>query len=232
MASDEEKITKERVAAEALNRDSWKVFRIVSEFVEGFEKLLGIGPSVSVFGSNRMQPGTPEYALGMDVGKRLIQKGFAVITGGGRGLMEAANKGAIEAGGLSCGLNIDLPFEEEPNPYLSRKYNLKFRYFFVRKVMFVRYAQGFVVLPGGYGTLDELFEALTLIQTRKIKAFPIYLLGKEYWAGLMDWLNNTLASKGYISRSDLDLFKLTDDPEEVAEGIAAHYRATPKLENF
>lgn len=217
---------------DALQRDSWKVFRIISEFVDGFETMTHIGPSVSVFGSTRLTPDDPLYELTVELAQKLTRKGFAVITGGGPGAMEAANKGAQRAKGTSCGLSIELPMEKGPNPYIDPKYNLIFRYFFVRKVMFVRYARGFVVMPGGLGTLDELFEALTLIQTKKTKPFPIYLVGVDYWSGLVDWLKNTVLERGMIGAGDLDLFRLTDDIDEVANGIQAHYHLEMPVENF
>jgi uncharacterized protein (TIGR00730 family) len=213
-------------------RDSWRIFRIISEFVDGFETMLDIGASVSIFGSARLSGDTPYHKMAYEVASALAKKGFATITGGGAGLMLDANRGARESGGISCGLTIRLPFEEEPNTYLDPNYNLNFRYFFVRKVMFTKYAQGFVVLPGGLGTLDELMEALTLIQTKKIKPFPIYLMGTDYWTGLIDWLKTTVVTHGMMSVSDLDLFRLTDDAQEVADGIDAHFRQEPTIENF
>lgn len=212
--------------------DSWRVFRIVSEFVDGFETMTNLGPSVSIFGSARIPPDTLYYNLAVDVAHHISQKGFAIITGGGPGIMEAANKGAQEARGHSCGLAIDLPFETEPNRFIDPKYRLNFRYFFVRKVMFIRYAQGYVFLPGGFGTLDELFEALTLIQTKKIKAFPIYLMGKEYWVEMLKWIKETMLSHGCISEGDFQLFQITDDPEEVANGIERHYQRDRAMRNF
>lgn len=212
--------------------DAWRVFRIISEFVDGFETMTSLGPSVSIFGSARLQPGTPYYEMAVDVAKHISRKGFAIITGGGPGIMEAANKGAQEAKGHSCGLAIDLPFETEPNGFIDSKYRLSFRYFFVRKVMFIRYAQGYVFLPGGFGTLDELFEALTLIQTKKIKAFPIYLMGKSYWVEMLAWIKNTMLAEGCISEEDFDFFLVTDDPEEVANGIERHYQRDRAIKNF
>ncbi len=212
--------------------DSWRVFRIVSEFVEGFETLTKLGPSVSIFGSARLKPSHHYYELAVEVAQRIAQHGFAVITGGGLGLMEAANKGAQMADGRSCGLAIDLPFEVEPNHYIDPKYRLEFRYFFVRKVMFIRYAQGYVFLPGGLGTMDELFEALTLIQTKKIRPFPIYLVGKNYWSGLIDWIKETVLAEECISPEDLNLIQITDDPEEVANGIERHYQREKSQKNF
>jgi len=212
--------------------DAWRVFRILSEFVDGFEKMTDIGPSVSIFGSARLTPDSPYYQMAVDVAKIIAQRNFAIITGGGPGIMEAANKGAQSVKGSSCGLVIDLPMESEPNPYIDPKHNLRFRYFFVRKVMFIRYAQGYVFLPGGVGTLDELFEALTLIQTQKITPFPIYLMGKTYWTGLLDWIKDTVLAHQCISLKDLDLFRVTDDPEEVANGIERHYQRNRFTRNF
>lgn len=216
----------------AVSVDSWRVFRILSEFVDGFEKMNNIGPSVSIFGSARLKPTSPFYQLAISAAQHIAQKGFAIITGGGPGIMEAANKGAQSVHGKSCGLSINLPLELAPNPYIDLKYNLSFRYFFVRKVMFIRYAQAYVFLPGGVGTLDELFEALTLIQTKKIHSFPIYLMGKEYWTGMMDWIKGTLLAHECISPEDLDLIQITDDPEEVANGIERHYQRHRVERNF
>lgn len=212
--------------------DSWRIFRIISELVDGFETMTHIGPSVSIFGSARLKPNTRYYQLGVEVAEHIVRKNFAVITGGGPGIMEAANKGAQEAGGKSCGLGIDLPMEDALNSYIDPKYRLEFRYFFIRKVMFIRYAQGYVFLPGGYGTLDELFEALTLIQTKKIKAFPIYLVGADYWKGLMDWILDTMLAHGCVSEEDLKLIQITDSPQEVVNGIERHYQRDRALRNF
>jgi hypothetical protein len=192
--------------------DPWRVLRIQSEFVEGFGALAELGPAISVFGSARTAVDDPAYAKGQEVGRQLAEAGFAVITGGGPGVMEAANKGAVEAGGISVGLGIELPFESGLNEYVDR--GLNFRYFFARKTMFVKYAQGFVVLPGGFGTFDELFEALTLVQTEKVTSFPIVLVGSDYWAGLVDWLRGTVLADGKIAGRDLDMFTVTDDVEE------------------
>lgn len=213
--------------------DSWRLFRIMAEFVDGFETMTSLGPSVAIFGSTNTNPKDPKYSiLAEKVAEKISKKGFSIITGGGPGIMECANRGAQKAGGKSCGLCIDLPSEAKPNPHIDSKYELNFRYFFVRKVMFVRYAQAFVVLPGGFGTLDELFEALTLIQTQKIKPFPVYMVGKEYWKGMLDWLKDTVLARGNIKASDLDLIRLCDDPDEIAEGIEKHYRQEKSLENF
>ncbi|MBO3677285.1 TIGR00730 family Rossman fold protein [Streptomyces sp. NEAU-YJ-81] len=198
-----------------VHEDPFRVMRIQSEFVEGFGTLAELGPAISVFGSARTPEGSPEYEAGVRIGRGLVEAGFGVITGGGPGAMEAANRGATEAGGVSVGLGIELPFEQGLNPYVDIGVN--FRYFFVRKTMFVKYAQGFVVLPGGLGTLDECFEALTLVQTKKVTRFPIVLFGSAYWKGLVDWLTNTLIAEGKASPHDLDLFHLTDDIDEVIE---------------
>lgn len=215
-----------------LSGDAWRVFRIISEFVDGFEKMTRLGPSVSIFGSARLPATSPYYQLAEQAAQAVSRRGFAIITGGGPGIMEAANKGAQAVNGRSCGLGIDLPMESAPNNYIDLKYNLQFRYFFVRKVMFIRYAQGYIFLPGGVGTLDELFEALTLIQTQKIHSFPIYLMGKDYWVGLMAWIKDTLLTSGCISSEDLDLIHITDDPEEVANGIERHYQRHQVKRNF
>lgn len=205
----------------------------MSEFVDGFETMTTLGPSVAVFGSTNNQPIEPKYYdLAEQIAEKLVKKGFGIITGGGPGIMERANQGARKAGGKSCGLCIKLPTEPLPNPYIDPRFELNFRYFFVRKVMFVRYAQAFIVLPGGYGTLDELTEALTLIQTEKIKAFPVYLVGKSYWQGLLDWLKSTVLAHGNIKQSDFDLIRVSDDPDEIVEGIDRHYQQTRTLENF
>ncbi|WP_419997603.1 TIGR00730 family Rossman fold protein [Streptomyces boninensis] len=203
--------TRER-SAQYVHDDPWRVLRMQAEFVEGFGALAEVGPAISVFGSARTPADSPEYAAGVAIGKALVDAGFAVITGGGPGAMEAANKGALEAGGLSVGLGIELPFEQGMNKYVDLGVN--FRYFFVRKTCFVKYAQGFVVLPGGLGTMDELFEALTLVQTRKVTRFPIVLYGSEYWGGLIDWLRKTVIAQGKAGEKDLDLFHVTDDVGE------------------
>lgn len=215
------KMTPEDIARwqEERIRDTWRVFRIMSEFVEGFEVLARVGPCVSVFGSARTAPGSPYYELGVDVGKALVQRGYGVITGGGPGIMEAANKGAREARGVSVGLNITLPHEQHDNPYIDPDKLINFNFFFARKTMFVKYAMGFVVLPGGFGTLDELFEALTLIQTHKTARFPVVIMGREFWGGMLDWLRDAVLAEGNISSTDQDLFFLTDDPEEAAAHI-------------
>ena len=195
-----------------VHADPWRVMRIQSEFVEGFGALAEVGPAVSVFGSSRTKPEDPEYALGMAIGRGLADAGYAVITGGGPGIMEAANRGAKEGGGLSVGLGIELPFEQGINDWVDLGVN--FRYFFARKTCFVKYSQGFVVLPGGFGTFDELFESLTLVQTHKVTGFPIVLVGSTYWRGLLDWLLSTVVARGKIDSPDLDLIHLVDDPDE------------------
>ncbi|MHC5022441.1 MAG: LOG family protein [Planctomycetota bacterium] len=220
---------------DALVYESWRVFRIMSEFVEAMETMARVGPGVSVFGSARTKPGDRYYQVAVDCAAKLVKKDFAVITGGGPGIMEAANKGASEAGGTSVGLNITLPMEQEPNAY--QNVELDFRYFFIRKVMFVKYAHGFVIFPGGFGTMDEFFESLTLIQTLKITPFPVVLIGTDFWAGLMDWMRETMCEQFQtISPSDFDLFHLTDDPDEavqiVHETFIGKRKAAEQLPRF
>ncbi|MCS7082208.1 MAG: TIGR00730 family Rossman fold protein [Bacteroidetes bacterium] len=217
---------------EATIQDAWRTFRIMAEFVEGFEKLGRLGPCVSIFGSARVGPGNPYYEMARQVARLLVEYGYGVITGGGPGIMEAANRGAQEAGGPSVGLNIELPHEQTPNPYIDPDKLLTFDFFFVRKVMFVKYAQGFIVLPGGLGTLDELFEALTLIQTQKISPFPVVLMGRDYWQGLVDWLRQTVLGAGHIGLEDLFLFSLTDEPQEAVETIDTFYKEHALKPNF
>lgn len=216
---------KTRAWTEKRGKDTWTIFRIMAEFVEGFETLAEIGPCVSIFGSARTKPDNPYFQLAVDTAHQLTQAGFGVITGGGPGIMEAGNKGAQEGGGSSVGLNIELPFEQSSNPYIDRDKEIDFNYFFVRKVMFMKYSQGFVVLPGGFGTLDELFEALTLIQTKKISKFPVVLVGKEFWGGMVDWIKNTLLEKeGNISSDDMFLFSLVDTAEEAVKCVSEFYQ--------
>jgi len=198
-------------------QESWRMFHIMAEFVEGFDALSSHHPSVSIFGSTRVAPGDPLYEKAEQIGKLLAQNGFGVITGGGPGAMEAANKGAALAGGKSIGLNVELPMEQKPNPYAN--ITLSFRYFFVRKVMFVKYAVAYVILPGGFGTMDELFESITLIQTHKIKPFPVILVGSAYWMGLLQWLKDVVLMEGKISASDLDILQVIDEPEEIVKTI-------------
>ena len=219
--------------SEVKANDSWAIFKMMSELVEGFEAMQRIRPCVSIFGSARTKPGAPEYKLAEDVAFLITSNGYGVITGGGPGIMEAANKGAQRGGGTSVGLNIDLPFEQEPNPYIDKEKSINFDYFFVRKVMFIKYSQGFVVLPGGFGTLDEFFEALTLIQTQKIGRFPIVLVGRKYWQGLYDWIKQTMGEKhGNVNAEDLELFSLVDKPEEAVEIINAFYSKYVLKPNF
>jgi uncharacterized protein (TIGR00730 family) len=210
---------------EDITKDSWRIFRIISEFVEGFEEMANIGPAVSIFGSARIPRGHEHYQFAEKVARLLVRAGYAVITGGGPGVMEAANRGAFEEGGKSVGLNIELPFEEEPNEYIKTLVN--FRYFFVRKVTFVKYSSAFVILPGGFGTLDELFESLTLIQTQKIKPFPVVLVGDGFWDGLLHWVWEVLVPQKMISEKDLDTLKRANTPEEVIEIIRQSRGASP-----
>lgn len=213
-------------------QDTWQIFKIMAEFVEGFEKLSRIGPCVSVFGSARTEAGSKYYLLAEEIGYKLTSEGYGIITGGGPGIMEAANKGAQKANGKSVGLNIKLPFEQTSNPFVDHDKNITFDYFFVRKLMFIKYAQGFIVLPGGFGTMDELFESLTLIQTRKIGRFPIVLVGKEYWAGLIDWIHKVLLTDKYVSPDDLHLFKLVDTADEAVNVIDQFYSKYLLKPNF
>ncbi|MFQ5491506.1 MAG: TIGR00730 family Rossman fold protein [Phycisphaerae bacterium] len=214
---------KKLLTSQSPAEETWRVFRIMSEFVEGFEVLSSQPPAVSVFGSSRTPPDHPSYQLAEEMARRLVAKGFAVITGGGPGIMEAANKGAFEAGGTSIGLNIFLPQEQEANPYQT--VSLEFRYFFCRKVMFVKYATAFVCFPGGFGTMDEFFESMTLIQTEKSPRFPVILIGCDFWNPLVDWMReHQLNNSEYISASDLDLFQITDDVAWVADHLADSYR--------
>jgi hypothetical protein len=215
------------------SNDSWAIFKIMGEFVNGYEKLSQIGPCVSVFGSARTKPGHKYYELTEEIAKKIVEAGYGVITGGGPGIMEAGNKGAHLGGGTSVGLNIDLPFEQHDNPYIDSDKSLDFDYFFVRKVMFVKYSQGFVVMPGGFGTLDELFEAITLIQTKKIELFPIILVGKDFWGGLFDWIKETLLEKnGNISPKDLDLIHIVDTSDEVIYILDSFYKEFDLSPNF
>lgn len=211
----DEKLLDSHHRREWKTKDAWRALRILSEFVEGFDTLADLPPAVSVFGSARSKPDSPECEMAADLGAALAEAGYAVITGGGPGVMEAANRGATEAGGMSVGLGIELPFEQGLNDWVD--IGIDFRYFFVRKTMFVKYAQAFVVLPGGFGTLDELFEAITLVQTKKVTRFPVILMGTEYWSGLFDWLRKTLLDDGKISEADLDLIQLTDDVDEAVQ---------------
>lgn len=218
---------------EIKTNDSWAIFKIMGEFVNGYEKLSQIGPCVSIFGSARTKPDHKFYKLTEEVAKKIVDHGYGIITGGGPGVMEAGNKGAHLAGGTSVGLNIHLPFEQHDNPYIDSDKNINFDYFFVRKVMFVKYSQGFVVMPGGFGTLDELFEAITLIQTHKIDKFPIILVGREFWGGLIEWVQTTLLdSFQNISSGDIDLIQVVDTADEVIEILDAFYDEYNLSPNF
>jgi hypothetical protein len=208
---------KQYVINEITIQDSWRMFRIMAEFVDGFEALSKYHPAVSIFGSTRVKPGEEVYQKAEQIGKLLAESGFAVITGGGPGVMEAANKGAFSAGGKSIGLNIELPLEQRPNPYTN--VSLNFRYFFVRKVMFVKYAVAYIILPGGFGTLDELLESITLIQTHKIRPFPVILVGSEFWRGFLDWMKEVVLKEEKISFADLDILQLIDRPEDIIKTI-------------
>lgn len=212
--------------------DSWALFKIMAEFVDGFDALAKIGPCVSIFGSARTKPGTKYYDLAEETAYQLTQNGYGVITGGGPGIMEAGNKGAKRGEGKSVGLNIELPFEQNGNAYIDNDKLLNFDYFFVRKVMFVKYAQGFIVLPGGFGTLDELFEAITLIQTKKIGQFPIVLIGTEFWSGMLEWIKTSLLEEGNISPEDLDLIKIVDTAEDAVKEINDFYDKFRLSPNF
>jgi uncharacterized protein (TIGR00730 family) len=219
--------------SEVKANDSWAIFKIMSEFVEGFAAMQRIRPCVSVFGSARTAPDRSEYKLAEEIGFLLTKRGYGVITGGGPGIMEAANKGAKRGGGTSVGLNIELPFEQQPNAYIDKEKSINFDYFFVRKVMFIKYSQGFIVMPGGFGTLDELFEALTLIQTQKIARFPIILVGSKYWYGLIEWVKTTMGEKHHnINAVDLDLFSLVDTAEEAVDAIDRFYSKYMLRPNF
>lgn len=217
---------------EVKSNDSWALFKIMAEFVKGYELMAKIGPCVSVFGSARTRPDNKYYQIAEEIGYQLTQLGFGVITGGGPGIMEAANKGAVRGNGKSVGLGITLPFESKLNDYVDKDYSINFDYFFARKVMFVKYAQGFIALPGGMGTLDELFEALTLVQTKKTGRFPIVLVGIDYWSGLLDWLKDQVRGGNYISDEDFELYRLVDTPEEAVGHIKAFYEKYRVQENF
>jgi len=213
-------------------RDVWRVFRVMAEFVEGFSTLSKLGPCVSIFGSARILQGSPYYRLAKSVAKEFVKAGYGIISGGGPGIMEAANRGAREAAGPSVGINIDLPFEQKANPYIDPDKLITFKHFYVRKVMFVKYAQGFIVMPGGFGTFDEFFESITLIQTKKIHPFPIVLMGSDYWKGLIDWFKERALADGMISKSDLDLFCVTDDPKHAVAIVKKFYRKEEHRPNF
>jgi uncharacterized protein (TIGR00730 family) len=227
------RMSKQRRWSESKAHSSWQIFKIMAEFVDGFEALAKLGPCISIFGSARTQPGHEYYELAVDISKRLSEEGFGIISGGGPGIMEAANKGAQLGGGKSVGLNIELPFEQHSNPFIDRDANLHFEYFFVRKVMFTKYSQGFVMMPGGFGTMDEFFEVATLIQTRKMSQVPLILVSKSYWSGLLDWMQETMLKKASnISTSDLNLLKIADTPGEVVDHVLNFYSRNPLQPNF
>jgi len=236
MSKKDEKIRKafkEKDWSEIKSTDSWAIFKIMSEFVEGFEKLAKIGPCVTIFGSARTPTNHRHYKMAEEIGAKLVQHGYGVITGGGPGIMEAGNKGAASAGGKSVGVNIELPFEQNSNIYIDPDKLITFDYFFVRKVMFMRYSQGFIAMPGGFGTLDEMFEAFTLIQTKKVGRFPIVLIGKRYWEGLFSWIREVvLEREGYINEGDLDLVKIVETPEEAVNTIDDFYKKYMLSPNF
>jgi len=225
--TDFELLDASRQTSEFTQTDTWRVFRIMSEFVSGFEQMAGVGPAVSVFGSARATEADPYYEAARRMGRLLAHNNIAVITGGGGGIMEAANRGAREGGGLSIGFNIELPHEQKPNPYLD--WMLEFHYFFVRKVMFLKYSIGFILFPGGFGTMDELFESLTLVQTRKTENFGLVLFGSEYWQGLVDWLKGQMLARGYISPEDTGIFEITDDEHRGVELIQERLHAVAEL---
>ena len=234
--NDEDKVIQDKLKRKTWNEirtnDSWAIFKIMSEFVNGYENMARIGPCVSIFGSARTKSGDKYYLLAEKIAYKISKAGYGVITGGGPGIMEAGNKGAQLGGGTSVGLNIVLPFEQHYNPYIDQDKNLNFDYFFVRKVMFVKYSQGFVVMPGGFGTMDELFEAITLIQTKKIGRFPIVLVGSKFWGGLMDWIKETLIEEGNISAEDLNLFRIVDTADEAVEHLNKFYGKYKLQPNF
>ena len=227
VVTQDEQLLKTPTQADFIHTDTWRVLRITAEFIDGFDHLASVTHGVSVFGSARTPVGHPQYAAARETGALLARAGFTVITGGGPGIMEAANRGAFEAKGLSIGCNIELPFEQKPNPYLSR--SLTFKYFFVRKTMFVKYSTAFVIFPGGFGTLDELFESLTLIQTHKIRNFPVVLIGKDYWGGMVDWIADKMLGEGNIAELDVRLLNVTDSPSEAVDIIV---RSQDSLRKF
>jgi uncharacterized protein (TIGR00730 family) len=227
------RLSNQRRWAESKAHSSWQIFKIMAEFVDGFEALAKLGPCISIFGSARTQPGQPYYELAVDIARRLAEDGFGIISGGGPGIMEAANKGAQLGEGKSVGLNIELPFEQHANLFVDREASLHFEYFFVRKVMFTKYSQGFVMMPGGFGTMDEFFEVATLIQTGKMSPVPLILVGSEYWGGLLKWMKETMLERaGTISLQDLDLLKVADSSAEVAAHVLAFYSKNSLQPNF
>ncbi len=231
--NEEINVVKQRNWKESQAHSSWQIFKIMAEFVDGFESLSRIGPCISIFGSARTQPGNKYYELAVDIARRLAEEGFGIITGGGPGIMEAANKGASIAGGKSVGLNIELPFEQYSNPYIDRDKSLQFDFFFVRKVMFVKYAQGFIMMPGGFGTMDEFFEVATLIQTNKFRQTPMILVGRDYWGGLFDWMKNVMGEQEKnINPEDLNLIQIFDTTDEVVSFLLDYYKTHSLAPNF
>jgi len=227
------RMSKQRRWAESKAHSSWQIFKIMAEFVDGFEALAKLGPCISIFGSARTKPGEEYYELSTEIAQRLAEEGFGIISGGGPGIMEAANKGAQQGGGKSVGLNIELPFEQHCNPHIDRDANLNFDYFFVRKVMFTKYSQGFIMMPGGFGTMDEFFEVATLIQTGKMETVPLILVGSSYWGGLLNWMKAVMLEQhGNISPHNLDLLKVADTADEVAAHVLAFYQRNPLQPNF
>jgi uncharacterized protein (TIGR00730 family) len=233
MMNENMNVLKQRSWKESQAHSSWQIFKIMAEFVDGFEALSRIGPCISIFGSARTKPGHKYYELAVEIAKKLAEEGFGIISGGGPGIMEAANKGATLAGGKSVGLNIELPFEQHSNPFIDRDKNLNFDFFFVRKVMFVKYSQGFIMMPGGFGTMDEFFEVATLIQTGKFRQSPMILVGKQYWGGLIKWIKETMGeAEGNINMEDLDLIHLFDTADEVVEFMLDYYKTKSLAPNF
>jgi uncharacterized protein (TIGR00730 family) len=227
------RMSKQRRWSESKGHSSWQIFKIMAEFVDGFEALAKLGPCISIFGSARTQPGHDHYELAVDISKRLAEEGFGIISGGGPGIMEAANKGAQLGGGKSVGLNIELPFEQHSNPFIDRDANLNFEYFFVRKTMFTKYSQGFIMMPGGFGTMDEFFEVATLIQTGKMLQVPLILVGNDYWRGLVTWMQEVMMERvGYVSPEDINLLQIADTAEEVAQHVMNFYSKNPLQPNF
>lgn len=224
--------TRERDWTESKAHSSWQIFKVMAEFVDGFEALAKIGPSISIFGSARTKPTNKYYKIGVEIAEKLVKEGFGIISGGGPGIMEAANKGAQNAKGKSIGLNIELPFEQNSNPYIDRDKSLNFDYFFIRKTMFAKYSQGFIMMPGGFGTMDEFFEVITLVQTGKMKDSPLILVGRKYWQGLIDWVSTTMLGEGNISPEDMDLFHVVDTADEVVDYVNKFYKKKPLAPNF
>jgi uncharacterized protein (TIGR00730 family) len=226
------KVLKQRNWTESKAHSSWQIFKIMAEFVDGFEALAKIGPCISIFGSARTKPDNKYYTLTVEIAEKLVKEGFGIISGGGPGIMEAANKGASNVGGNSVGLNIELPFEQNSNPYIDKDKNIFFDNFFIRKTMFGKYSQGFIMMPGGFGTMDEFFEVITLVQTGKMKDSPMILVGRDYWKGLIDWVSTTMLDEGNISPEDVDLFHVVDTADEVVAYVTKFYKQKPLAPNF